>query len=88
MKTTSTRGGIARTPSPRPRQVQVPFTLSQRQFRHLLLLLRFRINSFIFILGLLDLLAELLDLLGLVLVLQTESFIDDDALLALLLHRF
>ena len=38
-------------------------TLSQRQFGHLLLLFGLRINSFIFVLGLLDLLAELLDFL-------------------------
>ena len=88
MKTTSTRGGIARTPSRRPRQVQVPFTLSQRQFRHLLLLLRLGVDALVLVLGLLDLLAELLDLLGLVLVLEAEGLINNNAFLALFLHRF
>ena len=44
VKTTSTRGGIARTPSPRPRQVELVFTLSQHL--HLLLL---RIQRVVFL---------------------------------------
>ena len=89
MKTASRRCGVATTPST---QLEVrkrsEKTLSQRQFGHLLLLFGLRINSFIFVLGLLDLLAELLDLLRLVLVFEAEGLVDDDALLAFFLHRF